>query len=99
MLRLRDRKEPTNFREILSSMPEPRLWQGIIENDFEEVAFAMHPILMSLKRSLYDLGAEFSLMSGSGSAVYGIFNDQKLATQSREKLLTDYPGSEVYLSN
>jgi 4-diphosphocytidyl-2-C-methyl-D-erythritol kinase len=49
-------------------------WKGQILNDFEEYAFKKHPILGKLKKGLYDCSALFSLMSGSGSSVYGIFS-------------------------
>lgn len=42
-------------------------------NDFETVAFAQFPILSDIKQALYDAGAYYALMSGSGSTVYGLF--------------------------
>ena len=98
MLRIKQREYQTDFNEILHSIKEPHLWNGIITNDFEEVAFAIHPALFSLKQCLYKYGAEFALMSGSGSAFFAIFKDHDKANEAREKLLTDYPGSDVYLS-
>jgi len=48
-------------------------WKDHIFNDFEEYAFRKHPIIKYIKHGLYESGALFSLMSGSGSSVYGIF--------------------------
>ncbi len=48
-------------------------WKKLIVNDFEKSIFANHPLLPDLKRSLYEAGATFSSMSGSGSSLYGIF--------------------------
>jgi len=48
-------------------------WKGLILNDFEEFAFRKHPIIADIKEELYRSGAIFSLMSGSGSSVYGLF--------------------------
>jgi len=48
-------------------------WKNLIFNDFEETAFEKHPEIRDIKKALYDIGALFSSMSGSGSAVYGIF--------------------------
>jgi len=48
-------------------------WQELIKNDFEDFAFKKHPVIADIKENLYKAGALFSLMSGSGSSVYGIF--------------------------
>ena len=48
-------------------------WKDLILNDFENFAFKKHPVIAGIKSELYDSGAHFSLMSGSGSSVYGIF--------------------------
>jgi len=53
-------------------------WKGLILNDFEEFAFRKHPVIAEIKNELYDSGALFSLMSGSGSSVYGIFPQKPL---------------------
>ena len=46
---------------------------GAGENDFERVVFDQHPELESIKRRLLKLGARPALMSGSGSAIFGLF--------------------------
>lgn len=51
-------------------------WKGKLVNDFEEPVFKMHPELGAIKEQLYALGAEFALMSGSGSTLFGIFKDE-----------------------
>jgi 4-diphosphocytidyl-2-C-methyl-D-erythritol kinase len=48
-------------------------WKNLILNDFEDFAFKKHPVIGEIKEELYRSGALFSLMSGSGSSVYGIF--------------------------
>lgn len=48
-------------------------WRDSVINDFEKSAFAKHPILQDLKQALYDAGATFAAMSGSGSSLYAIF--------------------------
>lgn len=48
-------------------------WDGILVNDFEETVFAKHPELAAIKRSLYDSGAVYASMSGSGSALFAIY--------------------------
>ncbi|MBO7480524.1 MAG: 4-(cytidine 5'-diphospho)-2-C-methyl-D-erythritol kinase [Bacteroidales bacterium] len=48
-------------------------WKDRIKNDFEPTVFAENPMLSEIKRKLYANGAVFAQMSGSGSAMYGIF--------------------------
>lgn len=48
-------------------------WRGKVINDFEDSVFPRHPEIGAIKQTLYDMGAVFALMSGSGSAVYGLF--------------------------
>lgn len=49
-------------------------WKDLIVNDFEKSVFANYPQLQQLKDKMYELGAEYASMSGSGSAIYGIFS-------------------------
>jgi 4-diphosphocytidyl-2-C-methyl-D-erythritol kinase len=51
-------------------------WKELIINDFEDFAFKRHPRIGELKNDLYNSGAIFSSMSGSGSTVYGIFSEK-----------------------
>lgn len=48
-------------------------WRDRLTNDFEASVFALHPEIGRIKEQLYSLGAVYSAMSGSGSAVFGIF--------------------------
>ena len=48
-------------------------WRGRLANDFEATVFAVHPELAALKQELYDSGAAYASMSGSGSALFAIF--------------------------
>lgn len=57
-------------------------WDHLIENDFEETIFPNHPTIAKIKRALFDNGAIYALMSGSGSSVYGLFDDEKSAKQA-----------------
>ena len=51
-------------------------WKDLMINDFEKTVFRKYPEIGSLKNLLYETGAVFSLMSGSGSTVYGIFRNR-----------------------
>ncbi|MDD3320330.1 MAG: 4-(cytidine 5'-diphospho)-2-C-methyl-D-erythritol kinase [Paludibacter sp.] len=50
-------------------------WKSTIKNDFEKSVFKTHPVIEKIKFQLYDMGAKYASMSGSGSSVYGIFED------------------------
>lgn len=51
-------------------------WQGSVKNDFEPHVFEAHPAIAELKKAMLNGGAIYASMSGSGSAVYGIFEDK-----------------------
>ena len=50
-------------------------WQGVVKNDFEPHIFEAHPAIAELKKTMLDAGAIYASMSGSGSAVFGIFDE------------------------
>ncbi len=74
-LRLPDKKM---LKEIIT-LPLQR-WQDELKNDFEEIIFLRHPELAFIKEDMYRHGALYASMSGSGSAVYGIFSEEPPAT-------------------
>ena len=49
-------------------------WKDWLVNDFEKTVFAKHPQLAAIKQSLYDSGAVYAAMSGSGSALFALYN-------------------------
>ena len=51
-------------------------WKNYLFNDFEKNVFALHPQLAEIKQQMYDFGATYASMSGSGATIFGIF-DQK----------------------
>jgi 4-diphosphocytidyl-2-C-methyl-D-erythritol kinase len=64
-------------------------WRERISNDFEGPVFKEHPELRDIKDQLYNQGALYASMSGSGSAMYGIFPKGQKAT-----IRTDIPFEE-----
>jgi 4-diphosphocytidyl-2-C-methyl-D-erythritol kinase len=60
-----------SLREALARPVEE--WDGILVNDFEETVFVKYPELAAIKRSLYDSGAVYASMSGSGSALFALY--------------------------
>jgi 4-diphosphocytidyl-2-C-methyl-D-erythritol kinase len=67
---------PKESREslLLLTKRSVKKWKNLIINDFEEYAFKKYPLIGEIKNELYNSGALFSSMSGSGSSVYGIFS-------------------------
>lgn len=51
-------------------------WRESMKNDFEDSVFLQYPELAAIKDKLYDLGAVYASMSGSGSTLYGIFKQE-----------------------
>ncbi len=67
-------KSTTNLKELIKSPIHN--WKSTIKNDFEESIFHNHPKIKQLKEEMYKKGALYASMTGSGSAVYGIFKKQ-----------------------
>ena len=58
------------LRDVLSRPVEQ--WKDLLVNDFEETVFVRYPRLAAIKQSLYDGGAVYAAMSGSGSALFAL---------------------------
>ncbi|MFT4222173.1 4-(cytidine 5'-diphospho)-2-C-methyl-D-erythritol kinase [Dysgonomonas sp.] len=61
-----------SLKEIIKSPIQE--WKGLMVNDFEKSVFEKYPAIGDIKNKLYDNGALYSSMSGSGSSVFGIFD-------------------------
>jgi 4-diphosphocytidyl-2-C-methyl-D-erythritol kinase len=68
-------QQPANSLTELINLPLTK-WGSNINNDFEGPVFRMYPELKTIKDKLYSLGAVYAAMSGSGSAIYGLFTDK-----------------------
>ncbi len=66
------RKANPSIRETISSQGV-ETWKNTLHNDFEDSVFPLHPHIKEEKERLYEKGAVYASMSGSGAAVYGIF--------------------------
>ncbi len=60
-------------------------WRSELVNDFENIVFATHPVLKDIKEKLYEAGAWYAGMSGSGSSIYGIFKKTDIPPLGFEK--------------
>lgn len=62
---------PTDLMEALGRAPEE--WKNVLVNDFETTVFIKYPAIQRIKESLYDSGAVYASMSGSGSSLFAIY--------------------------
>lgn len=62
--------------EVLKSPVEQ--WEGNVKNDFEASVFKTQAALAEIKNELYNLGASYAAMSGSGSSIFGLFREKPM---------------------
>lgn len=70
---VRPQRPEKSLKDLLAQPIEQ--WKDAVKNDFEASVFPKYPEIAAIKDRLYDLGAVYASMSGSGAAVYGIFNE------------------------
>ena len=69
------KKPKSSILDIIQSPIDDWESNGL-KNDFEDHIFQNHPVLPSIKKQLYNAGASYSAMSGSGSTIFGIFKNE-----------------------
>lgn len=72
-------------------------WRDRVHNDFEDSIFPAHPEFAEIKQRLYDSGALYASLTGSGSCLYGIYADESLAEQARKEISRHPTISASYL--
>jgi 4-diphosphocytidyl-2-C-methyl-D-erythritol kinase len=70
------KKPLRSLEDDVQSIP-PEQWKNAIHNDFEDSLFPKYPAIKKIKDQMYEEGAIYASMSGSGSSVYGIFKEEK----------------------
>jgi 4-diphosphocytidyl-2-C-methyl-D-erythritol kinase len=96
-------------REGVSASRRPHLfspdslssWEAIgelAENDFEEVVFREHPLLKRIRRAVQEKGSLVTLLSGSGSALFGVFRSSDGAVAARADLQAEFPETRFLLT-
>jgi 4-diphosphocytidyl-2-C-methyl-D-erythritol kinase len=64
-----------HFQSIVDIVSHPvERWKNLLKNDFENSVFEYHPTLLEVKQKLYNEGAIYASMSGSGSTMYAIYD-------------------------
>jgi 4-diphosphocytidyl-2-C-methyl-D-erythritol kinase len=64
---------------------------GFLENDLEKTVFRSYPQIKAIKKLLQKQGSELSLMSGSGSAVFGLFRQKEQAEKAARAISEEHP--------
>lgn len=83
-------RTPSDLKDILNlSLTKPELLKNKIFNDFENIVFSANPEIRKIKKAIYSSGALFSLLSGSGSTVFGFF-ESKESCDAASLLLKNY---------
>ena len=90
------------FKQIVCRQPEHccrdiirqpvETWKAMLANDFEVPAFKQRPELAAIKQQLYNLGAVYAQMSGSGSAFFGLFRREP------QQVTETFPGCFTFTS-
>ncbi len=81
------------------TLGDPANWQTWV-NDFETTVLAKHPEIGAIKKRLLDAGAEYAAMTGSGSTVFGLFeNNTECGTASNLRILEEEFSSMIIFNN
>jgi 4-diphosphocytidyl-2-C-methyl-D-erythritol kinase len=85
--------------EHLHAIVSGQITPAMLQNDLAAVAMARHPEITELQSALVAAGATGASMSGSGSAVFGIFAGAELAAQAAAKMRQHLPQTRFYVVN
>jgi 4-diphosphocytidyl-2-C-methyl-D-erythritol kinase len=76
---------------VVENVRRPSVWVDKLRNDFEGLVFRTHAVVKHTKEALYAGGADFALMSGSGSAVFGLFRHEQSAKEIVKTISEKFP--------
>ncbi|MGM0582278.1 MAG: 4-(cytidine 5'-diphospho)-2-C-methyl-D-erythritol kinase [Bacteroidota bacterium] len=72
---IKPQKPEISIKEIIEKHPIED-WKGLLKNDFEKGVFEKYPQLSKIKNKFYNDGAVYASMTGSGSAIFGLFKEK-----------------------
>ena len=72
-------------------------YRSLVFNDLEDISFELAPLLKSIKNDLYKNGAIYASMSGSGSAIYGIYPEDVNFEKKYFKISSNYKKSDFFI--
>ncbi|MBQ0072844.1 MAG: 4-(cytidine 5'-diphospho)-2-C-methyl-D-erythritol kinase [Prevotella sp.] len=85
---IKPHKPKKNCRDVI--MQPIETWQEDLVNDFEDSIFPQLPVLAEVKQSMYNHGAIYAAMSGSGSTIFGIFDEEPTFIENEYKDYYNY---------
>ncbi len=99
-LELNDRTQHPRIDDQIEAIRSGDLQKmsALCANVLEEVTIPAHPQIAALKEAMISQGALTAMMSGSGPTVFGIFDQKAKAESAFEKLRSDYPTSQIFLT-
>lgn len=71
---VKPQKSNIDLQEVLQKPVNE--WKDLVKNDFEKHLLPKYPIIENIKNQLYELGATYASMTGSGSTVFGVFDEE-----------------------
>ena len=82
-----------NTTDLIDAIKTPiESWKQVITNDFEKPVFKEYPAIAEIKNQLYEQGAVYAAMSGSGSTLFGLFKNKpepiRLNTKNNTAFIT-----------
>ena len=88
--------EAWGYEKLVAQYQAPfKVWRFV--NDFQPVLEQRYPVIAQARKELYEQGAEFAQMSGSGSAVFGLFGSENLMTSAFQTLLKRWRWCKPFL--
>lgn len=78
-------RDASNLSDLINSKSSWNSLGMLFENDFESLVFQTYPEIGDLKKRLIEAGAQYASLSGSGSTVFGIFEDPFMAKQAMQQ--------------
>ena len=88
--------EAWGYEKLVAQYQAPfKVWRFV--NDFQPVLEQRYPVIAQARKELYEQGAEFAQMSGSGSAVFGLFGSENLMASAFQTLLKRWRWCKPFL--
>lgn len=86
---------------VIHSLDALATWEGVGDlatNDFEAVIFRSFPLLASIRRAMGETNPAISLLSGSGAALFAVYENETQASAARDQLASTFPETSFVIS-